>query len=62
MSEKEGCLVSRRDDRVSHPILTGRRVLKKNIFQKVARVDHSCEIPGSLFATMLEVILDNNKV
>ena len=27
----------------------GRRILKRNIFRKVARVDHSFEVPGSFF-------------
>ena len=48
MSEKEGCFVSRRDDRVSHPILTAKHNLKRNIFWTVAIVDHSCEILVSL--------------
>ena len=48
MSEKEGCFVLRQDDRVRNLILAGRRVLKRNIFQKVTRVDHLFEVTGSL--------------
>ena len=61
MSEKERCFVSRRNDRVSHPVLTGRGILKRNIFWKVARVDSMrLRYPGSLFNEAGS--LDNNEV
>ena len=48
MSEKERCFVLRRDDRVSHPVLTGRYILKIFLFREVARIDHSLKTHGSL--------------
>ena len=62
VSEREGRFVSRRDNRVSHLILTGMRILKNEYFFGRCGELTICVRYPSFCSIMLEVIIDNNKV
>ena len=60
-SEKEGCFVSRRDDRVSHPGLTEMHILKRIFFGRLRELTIRVRYPA-VCSSRLEVILDNIEV